>query len=140
VSSPYEQVPPHGGGWGYAPPPPKRPWYKVPGTLAGAATVSAMCAWATVAAALTGLWLVHELDRLGFFEALILGLFVLAGLVIAWIAGVTAFCLSVAGAVVTIPLAIVWFRDPHRTPGDGLALAHAVVAWAAMAVAIVWLA
>lgn len=139
MTDPYEHAPlPEG--WGFAPqPPPKRPWYKTPGTLAGAATASAMSAWVAVGSALAVIWIVRWLDRMDFFEALVLGLFGLIGLVFAGTVGIAAFCLSVAGALATVPLAVVWFRDPQRGPGDGLALAHAVVAWAAMAIAIVWL-
>ena len=125
--------------WYHHPPLPRRPWYRAPGSLVGAATFSAVCAWVTVAAALAAREISLAMDSADPFEALLFGLFAIFGLVVAGAIGVASFLLTVGGAAATVPLAVVWFRDPRRSTAAGIALAHAVVSWAAMAAAIVWI-
>ncbi|HVF05809.1 MAG TPA: hypothetical protein VNA20_13285 [Frankiaceae bacterium] len=142
ASNPYAPGPPAGWGpdqWQNYPPLPRRPWYRAPGSLIGAATFSAVCAWLTLVAALLARQIIVSMESADAFEALLYGLLAMVGLAVVGAIGLATFVLTVGGVVATVPLAVVWFRDPDRSAGAGLALAHAVVSWAALAAAIVWI-
>jgi hypothetical protein len=125
-------------GWGqpYAAPP-RRPWYKAPGSLIGASTFSAVFTWITLAALAIGVQISHAMSELNGAEAFVMWLFVMffGGFLIA--IGAVAFILALAGAMAAVPLAIVWLRDPERSTAAGLSMLHAIVTWTALVVALV---
>ena len=126
-------------GWGYGyPPQPQRPWWRAPGQLIGAATFSAVFAWVAFLCAALNHSVLTGLDKAHPLEQFVLGFFALMLLAIVWLVGVTAFVLACVGAAATVPLAVVWFRDPDRTIGAGLAMLHAVVAWGFLGSALFW--
>ena len=129
---------PYAGGYGYGAPPPKRPWYRAPGTLAGAATFTALNAWVTVGMiALLVSTLNSVDDEEGFLEAIAALVVVLVLIAFIGTIGLATFCFAVAGAAATIPLVVVWFREPNRSTAAGLHALHAAVAFVAMIVTIV---
>ena len=125
--------------WQHYPPLPRRPWYRAPGSLIGAATFSAVFAWVTLACALLARQIIVSMETADAFEAFLMGIFAIFGLAVLGVMGIVTFVLTIGGAAATVPLGVVWFRDPDRSAGAGIALAHAIVAWAAMAAAIVWI-
>lgn len=127
------------GHWHNYPAMPRRPWYRAPGSLIGAATFSAVCAWLTALAALLARQIILTMESEESIEAFLFAIFAMGGLVILGAIGFATFLLTIGGIIGTVPLAVVWFRDPRRPAGPGLALAHAVVSWAVMAAAIVWI-
>lgn len=126
-------------GWGYgSPPQPRRPWWRAPGQLIGAATFSAVFAWVAFFCAAIGHSIATGVEQANPLEQLFIGMFAFMFIAFVWLVGVTALVLAGMGAVATVPLAVVWFRDPDRTIGGGLALLHAVVAWAFLAASLAW--
>ena len=127
-------------GWGDGnSPQPQRPWWKAPGQLIGAATFSAVFAWVAFLCAALNQSVLTGLDKANPLEQFVLGFFALILLGIVWLVGMTALVLAGMGLVATVPLAVVWFRDPDRTIGAGLAMLHAVVAWGFVGSAVSWI-
>lgn len=128
MSDPYAPAPD-----GYGVPSATRAWYRAPGSLVGAASFSAVFAWATIAAILCGWVLVHRTHPTSIFDVLFwlfgVGLLVLLLVVV----GTLTFWLTVAGAVATIPLAVTWYRSGDRTPAAVAAVAHAAFTWVVLA-------
>lgn len=128
-----------GYGWPGAPPPPRRPFYRAPGTLIGAATFSAVSAWFTLAGIGFGWWYLTTMESASAGEAFTMFVMAFFVLPVVLLVAFGGFCMTVAGAAATVPLAVIWFRSPDRNVVAGLHLIHAVVSWAALAIAVVWL-
>jgi hypothetical protein len=112
----------------YAPEDPNRLRTRVRRSLVAASTVAAGGAWL----ANGSVWLfahwpahVHSVE-----QALS---FLLFGWIVLFLVFLLGIAIAIAGGVATVPLAVAWARTSPRGVGAGVALAHAVLAWAVLA-------
>jgi hypothetical protein len=108
-------------------PPARRRWYQAPGTLAGAATFSAVFAWLTVAVITVGRLLQHL--RLHSLDLILFIVLAVVVRVLLFAVGIAVFWLAVAGAIATVPRAIAWLRAGDRTGTAIAVLSNAVASW-----------
>ena len=121
------------------PVPRRRRWYQAPGTLLGAATFSGVSAWLTLLLSWAAYGFAQAIGDSGGI-AILLWLVLGPILLIIVFGALIGLALTVVGAIATVPLAVVWFRTPDRDTAAGVAVIHAVVAWAALVTAAVWAA
>jgi hypothetical protein len=104
---------------------------RAPRTLTAASTIAASGAWVAVAAVFGIQRLpdaVHDVDS--FLTFVFFGWIAVGLLFLVFVAGCVV---AIAGAVGTVPSAIAWWQTSPRSAPVGVALGHAVVAWAVLA-------